>query len=181
MWTTLRAEMVYHIINGCEDILSLAKQIVPHVMDYENYALSIADIHDANLWRKKGWKRSEVLNTVYNRPVPEGLGEPRVNRWSLSIWFGYNPKNELLYPKHSHSPYNGIPSYTNGMQVYNVLRKGTSRADLGSFPLQAKGQGWYLPCQNKTSSHVRAGGQLGQPKGPLRCICLHERSKVQRL
>lgn len=49
MWTTLRAEMVYHIINGCEDILSLAKQIVPHVMDYENYALSIADIHDANL------------------------------------------------------------------------------------------------------------------------------------
>ena len=34
--------------------------------------------------------------------------------------------------KCNHSPYNATPSYTGGRQVYTVLRKGTSMADLSS-------------------------------------------------
>ena len=68
--------MVHHIINGCEDILSLAKHIVPQVMVYENYALSIADLHDAVQPLKKankGWKKSEVIDTSYSKPIPKEL------------------------------------------------------------------------------------------------------------
>lgn len=143
MWTTLRAEMVHHIINGCDDILSLAKQIVPQVMDYENYALSIADIHDAVQPLKKankGWKRSEVIDTSYSKPIPKELEgmpspRPRENKWSFHLVFAFNPKKDLFKMemwKYSHSPYNAIASYTGGRQVYTVLRKGTSMADLGS-------------------------------------------------
>ena len=143
MWTTLRAEMVHHIINGCDDILSLAGQIVPQVMDYQNYALSIADIHDAVQPLKKatkGWKKSEVISTEYSQPIPKELEgtttpKPRINKWSLHLVFGFNPKKDLFKMemwKYSHSPYNNTATYSYGRQVYIVLRKGTSMADLGS-------------------------------------------------
>lgn len=143
MWATLRAEMVHHIINGCEDILSLAKQIVPQVMDYQNHALSLPDIHDAVQplkKAKKGWKRSQVIDTEYKKPIPkelEGMAcpRPRSNKWSLHLDFAFNPKKDLFKMdlwKYSHSPYNSTASYSSGRQVYTVLRKGTSRADLDS-------------------------------------------------
>ena len=135
--------MVHHIINGCDDIQSLAKQIVPEIMDYQNYALSIADIHDAVQplkTAKKGWKRSEVIDTSYSMPIPKELQgmpspRPRINRWSLHIWFAFNPKKNLFKMemwKYSHSPYNNTECYSGGRQVYTVLRKGTTIADLGS-------------------------------------------------
>ena len=143
MWSTLRAEMVRHIIHGCEDILSLAKQIVPQVMEYQNYTLSLADIHDAVQplkKAKKGWKRTEVMSTSYSKPVPkelEGIPSPkqRKNEWSLNLWLGFYPKKDLFKVemwKYSHSPYNATPTYSGGRQVYTVLRKGTSMADLSS-------------------------------------------------
>ena len=135
--------MVHHIIHGCEDILSLAKQIVPQVMDYENHALGLADIHDAVQPLKKakrGWKRSKVINTSYSKPIPKELEgmpspRPRINEWSLHLDFAFNPKKDLFKMhlwKFSHSPYNGVESYIGGRKVYTVLRKGTTRADLDS-------------------------------------------------
>jgi len=143
MWTVLREEMVYHIINGCDDILSLAKQIVPQVMDYEKYALSIADIHDTVQplkKAKKGWKRSQVIDTSYSMPIPKELEgmpspRPRINKWSLRLDFAFNPKKDLFKMemwKYSNSPYNSTASYSSGRQAYTVLRKGTSVDDLSS-------------------------------------------------
>lgn len=133
--------MVHHIIHGCDDILSLAKQIVPKVMDYQKHDLTIADIQDAVeplKKAKKGWKKSLVINTTYKRPIPEGLGpspRPRDNRWSLNLWFAYNPKKHLFKMemwKFSESPYNKTSCYSFCRHAYDVFRKDTSMADLGS-------------------------------------------------
>jgi len=200
MWTTLREEMVYHMIHGCNDILSLAKQIVPQVMAYENHDLSIADIHDAVQPLKKankGWKKSEVIDTSYSVPIPKELEgtttpRPRQNKWSIHLVFGFNPKKDLFKMelwKYSHSPYNAIASYSSGRQVYTVLRKGTSIADLSSDTFLYKLRdvvGTYLAKINRvpmcrqminnwSNTHKLLCGRSVSMKGAK---CKHCRSKL---
>lgn len=130
MWTDLRARMVEHIIHGCDDILGLAKQLVPQVTKFESHPLSIADIREV-MPRKN--TKVQVSCFTYDDPIPDlpEAPRPRCNRWEISIYFQYTRgKFKLLVCKKNAWVFDRAFSFSTCSERVVYVRKNTSPNDL---------------------------------------------------